>query len=76
MFLLPFRWTVVYTVALQSVRPGAKEGQPQMILVPVSGAAGNQPQLVQFVPYGTMASSLQPQHVDMPPPYEEGQYIT
>lgn len=53
---------------------GAQEGQSQM--VPVSGAGGNQPQLVQVAPYGTMASGCQPQRIDMPPSYEEGQYAT
>ena len=62
-------------VALQTVTPGAQEGQPQMVLVPVSGKDGNQPQLFQVVPYGTMASGHQPHYIDMPPPsYEEGQH--
>lgn len=63
-------------VALQTVTPGSQEGQPQMVLLPVSVADGNQPQLVQVDPYGTMASGYQPQHIDMPPSYEEGQYTT
>ena len=61
---------------LQSVTPRAQEGQPQMVLVPVSGADGNHPQLFQAVPYGIMALSYQPQQTDMPPPYEQGQYVT
>jgi len=64
-------------VALQTVTPGVLEGQPQIVLVPVSGANGNQPQLVQVIPYETVASGLQPQHIDMPPPsYEEAQCPT
>ena len=64
-------------VALQTVTPGVQEGQPQMVLVPVSGANGNQPHLFQVIPYETIASGLQPQHIDMPPPsYEEAQCTT
>lgn len=64
-------------VALQNVTPGVQKGQLQIVLVPVSGADGNQLQLVQVVPYEAMASGHQPQHIDLPPPsYEEGQYTT
>ena len=64
-------------VTLQTVTPGAQEGQPQMVLVPVSGADGNQSQLVQVVPYATMASSYQTHQIPMPPPsYEEAQCAT
>jgi len=60
-------------VALQTVTPRVQEGQPQIVLVPVSAAEGNQPQLVQVVPYGTMATH----HTDMSPPsYEEAQHAT
>ena len=58
----------------QTVTPGAQEGQPQMVLVPVSAADGNQPQLVPVVPYASMASGYQTHLIDMPPPsYEEAQ---
>ena len=63
-------------VQLQPVTPRVQEGQPQMVLLPVSGADGNQPQLVQAVSYGAMGLSYQPQHIDMSPPYEQGQYVT
>ena len=63
-------------IQFQSVTPGVQEGTPQMVPVPVSGAEENQAQLVQTVPYGTMALSYQPQQIDMPPPYEQGQHVT
>ncbi|KAJ7376823.1 hypothetical protein OS493_032289 [Desmophyllum pertusum] len=48
-------------IAVQTVAPGAQEGQPQMVMVPVSGA---------------MATGYQPQQVEMPPSYGHGQYTT
>ena len=61
-------------VAPHTVTPGAQEGQPQMVLIPVSAVDGNQPQLVPVVPYATMASGYQTHLIDMPPPsYEEAQ---
>lgn len=47
-------------------------GQPQLVMVPVSGMEGYQPQLAQFQagPAGTMDTSYQPLQVDMSPPYE------
>lgn len=63
-------------VALQTVTPGVQESEPQIVLVPVSVADEIQPQLVQIAPYGITASGYQPQHIDIPPSYEEGQYAT
>ena len=63
-------------VQLQYATPGIQEGQPQMVVVPVFGAEGNQPQLVQPFPHGTMALSYQPLQIDMPPPYEQEQHVT
>ena len=45
--------------ALMQLSGGSQEGQPQIVLVPVSGAGDNQPQ-----------------PIDIPPSYEEGQYGT
>lgn len=58
------------------VTPGAQGGQPQMVMVPVSGAEVYQPQLIQVPPAGVMATGYQLRQVEMPPPYEQGQYIT
>ena len=63
-------------VALQTITPGAQECEPQIVLVPVSGADGMRPQLVQIIPNGITASGYQPQHIDIPLSYEEGQYST
>lgn len=62
-------------VAVQTVTPGAQEGQPRMVMVPVSSAMGNQHQYVpQVAPYG--ATGYQPQQVEMPPAHGQGQYVT
>ncbi|KAL9961024.1 hypothetical protein ACROYT_G029904 [Oculina patagonica] len=58
------------------VTPGAQGGQPQMVFVPVSGAEVYQPQLIQVPGAGAVATGYQLQQVEMPPPYEQGQYIT
>ena len=63
-------------VAVQTVTPGAQGGQPQMVMVPVSGAEGYPPHLVQSAPAGAMATGYQPQQVQSPPPYAQGQYMT
>ena len=60
-------------VAVQNVPPWALGGQPQMLLVPVSAAEGYQPQLAQGAPTGAITTGYQPQQVEMPPSYEQGQ---
>ena len=62
-------------VPVRTVRPGAQGAQSQMVMVPVSGAEGYHPQLVQAAPAGAMATGYQPQHVEMPPSYAQGQYV-
>ena len=54
-------------VALQTVTPGAQAGQPQMVMVPVSGAGGYPPQLAQAAPPGTMITGYQPHQVQVAP---------
>ena len=62
-------------VAVQTVTSGAQEGQPQMVMVPVSGTTGHQHQYVtQVAPYG--ATGYQPQQVEMLPAHGQGQYVT
>lgn len=48
-------------VPMQTVTPGSQGGQPQMVVVPVSGMMGNQPQLVQVATSGAMTTGYQPQ---------------
>ena len=57
-------------VPIQTV-PGPLGGQHQMVVVPVSGTVGNQPQFAQIVTSGGMTTDFQAQ---MPPKYEEGGY--
>ena len=45
-------------VPVQAVTPGPQGGQPQMVVVPVSGMVGNQ---AQFATSGAMATARQPQ---------------
>ena len=75
-------------IAVQAVPQG---GQPQMVMIPASGVVGGQPQFVQvpasgatvgtqphFVQVaspGAAASGYQPQQVDVPPSYGQGQYM-
>ena len=75
-------------VAVQTVSQG---GQPQMVMMPASGVVGGQPQFVQvpasgatvgtqphFVQVaspGAAAPGYQPQQVDVPPSYGQGQYM-
>ena len=47
-------------VPVQAVTPGPQGGQPQMVVVPVSGMVGNQP---QFATSGAMTTGYQPQVV-------------
>ena len=62
-------------VAVQATTPGTQGGQPQMVLVPVSGAMGNQHQYApQAAPQG--ATGYQTQQVQLPPAYGQGQYVT
>ena len=58
-------------VPVQGVTPGPQGGQPQMVMVPVSGMVGNQPQFVQIATSGAMTTAYQSQ---VPPTYEEGGY--
>ena len=48
-------------VPVQSVTPGPQGGQPQMVVVPVSGMVYNQPQFTQVATSGAMDTSYQPQ---------------
>ncbi|KAL9960997.1 hypothetical protein ACROYT_G029871 [Oculina patagonica] len=61
-------------VAVQTVTPGAQAGQPQMVVIPVSGGVGTQPQLVQVATSGAMATGYQPQQVEMPQSIGHGEY--
>ena len=54
-------------VAVQTVTPGAQGGQPQMVMVPVSGAGGYPPQLAQAAPAGAMPTGYQPHQVQVGP---------
>ena len=49
-------------------------GQPQMIMVPASGAVGDQPQFVQVATSGAMATSYEPQEVEMAESFGQGKY--
>ena len=75
-------------VPVQTVTPGSQGGQPQMVLVPVSGTVGNQQQFAQIATSGAMTTGFQPQfaqvatpgamatayQAQVPPRYEEGGY--
>ncbi len=52
-------------VAVQTVTPGAQEGQPQMVMVPLSTAGVNRPQLAQAAPTEALATGYQPQLVQV-----------
>ena len=56
-------------VAVQNVTPRSLEGQAQMVLVPVSGAVGNQAS-------GAMATGYQPEQCGMLSSYAQGQFMT
>ena len=58
-------------VTIQTVTPGPQGAQPQMVVVPVSGTVGNQPQFAQSATPGAMATAYQSQ---VPPKYEERGY--
>ncbi|KAL9961019.1 hypothetical protein ACROYT_G029898, partial [Oculina patagonica] len=57
-------------VAVATLTPGSQGGKPQMVLVPIFGVQGYQPQLAQVAPDVAMATGYQHQQVEMPPPYE------
>ena len=50
-------------VTVQASSQASQGGQPQMIMVPVSGAVGGQPQFVQVATSGVMATAYQPQEM-------------
>ncbi|KAL9961022.1 hypothetical protein ACROYT_G029902 [Oculina patagonica] len=54
-------------VAVQTVTPEGQGGQPQMVMVPVTGAGSYQPQLVQAAPSGAMTTGYQPQLAQVAP---------
>ncbi len=54
-------------VAVQTATPGTQGGQPQMVMVPVSGAGSYLPQLAQIAPSGAMATGYQPQLIQVAP---------
>ncbi len=60
-------------VAVQTVTPGAQEGQLRMVMVPVSTAGDYQTQLAQVAPSEALATAYQPPLFDMPPPYGQEQ---
>ena len=75
-------------VPIQTVTPGTQGGQPQMVVVPVSGMVGNQPQFAQTATSRAMTTGYQPQFVQVaksgamatayqpeaPPAYGQGGY--
>jgi len=75
-------------VPIQTTTPGPQGGQPQMVIVPVSGMVGNQPQFAQTATSGAMTTGYQPQFVQVatsgamatayqpqaPPTYGQGGY--
>ena len=76
-------------VPVQTVTPGPQGGQPQMVMVPVSGTVGNQPQFAQIATSGAMTTGFQPQFAQVatpeamvtdyqpqaPPTYRHGDYM-
>ena len=77
-------------VPIQGVTPGPQGGQPQTVMVPVSGMVGNQPPFAQIATSGAMTTRFQPQFAQvatpeaittdyqpqMPPTYGHGGYMT
>lgn len=52
-----------------------QESRSPMVLVPASGVMGGLPLIGQDAPsYAEQATGYPPQQVEMPPPYEHGQY--
>ena len=62
-------------VTVQAVSQVPQQGQPQMIMVPVSGAQGTQPQFIQVASPEATATGYQPQHTDVSQSYGHGQYM-
>ena len=76
-------------VPVQTVTPGPQGGQPQMVMAPVSGMVGNQPQFAQIATSGAMSTGFQPQFAQVatpeamvtdyqpqaPPTYRHGDYM-
>ena len=75
-------------VPIQTVPPGPQGGHPPMVVVPVSGMVGSQPQFAQTATSGAMTTGYQPQFVQVatsgamattyqpqaPPSYGQGGY--
>ena len=75
-------------VPIQTVTPGPQGGQPRMVMIPVSGTVGDQPQFAQIATSGAMTTGYQPQfaqvatsgamatayQAQVPLKYEEGGY--
>ena len=56
-------------VPVQTVTPGSQGGQPQMVVAPVSGMIGNQPQFAQIATSGAMETTgFQPQFAQVATP--------
>ena len=58
-------------VTVQAGSQVSQGGQPQMIMVPVSGAVGGQPQFVQVATSEAMATAYEPQEVEILNPLGE-----
>lgn len=52
------------------------EGQPQMIMMPVSGPMGGQPQVMQVLASGTMPTAQVSQGFEMAESAGHGKYMT
>lgn len=61
-------------VAMQTVTPESHERQPQIVIVPVSGALGYPPHLVQDPTSEDMTAVYQPQQVETPESSRHGGY--
>ena len=62
--------------AALSINSENQGSHSQWVMVPVSLAAGDQPQLVGISPAEAMTTDFQPLQVDLPPPYEHDQEMT
>lgn len=62
--------------SVQTVTPAGHGALPQMVVVPVSGGMGNQPQpqFVQVPTSGAMTTAYQPQQFVIPPTSGHGGY--
>ncbi|XP_078382680.1 uncharacterized protein LOC144665322 isoform X2 [Oculina patagonica] len=61
-------------VAVHTLPPGVQGAPPQMVVLPVTGGVGSQPQFVQVPTSGAMPTGYQPQQVVMPPTASHGGY--